>query len=138
MARHGCGDRYRKADPYGRASARRTLDLDIGAVALHGAIHHRKSKAGAALALGREERLQTSAARFLIHPDAGVDDLEPSDLRTSACEPSACATLVRNVSGPPLGMASTALNIRLVSASRISLSAPMIAAGPAPARSASR
>ena len=89
------------------------------AVPLHHAVHHRQAQAGAAFALGGEERLEAAAPRILVHADAGVDDLDSTRAGSSA--------RVRSVNVPPSGMASTALNTRLVSASRISLSAPMTA-----------
>ena len=95
-------------------------------VPLHHAIDHGKPEARAALAFGGEERLQAAAAGVLVHADAGVGHLDVN-LRARRSRRTADSALrVRSVSVPPSGMASTALKIRLMSASRISLSTPMI------------
>ena len=101
-----------------RALAGRALDVDVRAVALRDAVDHRESQAGAALALGGEERLEAAAPRVLVHADAAVGDLD-EHARTSS---PVAVRPARSVSGPPSGMASTALNTRFTSASRISLS----------------
>ncbi len=109
--------------PHGGALAGRAVDLQVRAVPLHHAVNHGEAEAGAAFALGGEERFEAAAAGFLVHADAGVAHFRDDRGHAGLAQP-ACA--VRSVSVPPAGMASTALNTRLVSASRISLSAPMM------------
>jgi len=102
--------------------ADRTFDFDFGSVPLSDAIHHRQAQPGAAFALGGEERLQATQARLLVHAYAVIDNFD-SDV--TICEPVAARTVVvRNVIAPSAGRASTALKIRLMSASRISLRPP--------------
>ena len=91
----------------------RALDFDLRVVPLRDAVNHGQAQAGAALALGGEERLQTAAAGFLVHADAGVASL-PHATYASVFGPDASAALVRKVSVPPSGMASTALKTRLI------------------------
>src|SRR6185437_4367535 len=81
-SRTGVGCRWRggavsgETQANGSALTDGTVYLDIGAVALHGAVNHGEPKTGTAFAFRGEEGLQTSASRVLIHPNAGVDDLE--------------------------------------------------------------
>ena len=69
----------------------------VGAVPLRHAVDHREPEAGAALALGGEERLEAAAARVLVHADAGVVDFEHAR-SASGCRPRGA---VRSVSVPP-------------------------------------
>ena len=104
------------------------------------------AEAGPKLALGGEERLETTAADLVGHAGADVDDLD--DLIVAAltyrrwktdrvaCLPSPSqgggvgvgalsrSVRARSVIVPPAGMASAALMIRLTSASRSSLGLP--------------
>ena len=105
------------------------LDLNLGAMPLDDAIDHGQAQAGAALALGCEERLKAATPCFLVHPETGVGYLQVDVLRSFARSFPPGEALARRVSVPPSGMASTALKIRLVSASRISLSIPAITGG---------
>ena len=66
----------REKDAERGALARRAHDLDVRAMALRDAVDHRETEAGTAFALGREERLETAAARRIVHADAGVRDLD--------------------------------------------------------------
>jgi hypothetical protein len=62
------------------AASHCAVDLEFRAVALDHAVHHGEAEAGAALALGGEERLQAAPPRFIVHADAGVRDLDPDRL----------------------------------------------------------
>ena len=55
------------------------------------AVHHREAEAGAALALGGEERLEAAAPRLLVHADAGVADLDRDAARGAPAASRACA-----------------------------------------------
>ncbi len=52
--------------------ARRADDVDVRAVTLGDAVHHRQAQTRAAISLGGEERLEAAAARGFVHADAGV------------------------------------------------------------------
>ena len=70
------GRRRRECQPERGALARRADDVDVGAMALGDAVHHRQPEAGTAFALGGEEWLQAAAARGFVHAGAGVADLD--------------------------------------------------------------
>jgi hypothetical protein len=53
------------------------LDDDFGAVPADDAVDHCQAKAGAALTLGGEERLQAALLRLFVHADARVSHFEP-------------------------------------------------------------
>ena len=113
----------RKLEPQRRSPADGTFDFDFGAVALDHAVHHRETEPGSTLAFGGIERLQAATAGIFIHADAGIAHLDRKPSRRLRCP--GCSR-VRNVNVPPFGIASTALKIKLVNASRISCSAPMM------------
>ena len=122
LGRGRCGHREPKAN---RSSLPdRALDFDVRVMPPRHPVNHGEAEAGAALALGGEERLQATAAGLLVHSHARVRHLDIYLLRRCA---ELSVVLVRMVSVPPSGMASTALKTRLISASRISLSIPATA-----------
>jgi hypothetical protein len=89
---------------------------------LHRPVDHRQAEPRAAFAFGREERLEAAPPRLLVHTDTRVADIEADDplCRTAGgrrCRRKIGSQYHRATSG----MASTALKIRLISASRISL-----------------
>ncbi len=90
-ARHrGRGRRDRESHAHQRALAELALDFEIGAVALGDAVDHRQPQAGAARALGGEERFETAAARVLVHAHARVLHFEQHDLRPAARGEARC------------------------------------------------
>jgi GAF domain-containing protein len=88
-------------------------------MALRDPVHHRQPQAGAALALGREEGLQATATRLLVHTDARVAHFDLGRLRFADCTSAQrqFATLGHRVHGVE--------QRRLISASRISRSRPL-------------
>ena len=86
-----CRLRRGERDPHGRALMQRAVDFQLRAVSSHHAVDHGETEAGAALALGREERLQAAPSRFLVHADAGIRDFQLHGLaRSCASARSAC------------------------------------------------
>ena len=80
-------------ESHGRALAGRAVDLELRAVPLDHAVHHGEPEPGAALALGREERLEAAAPRLVVHADAGVGDFDVTRSRAALArrEPGADA-----------------------------------------------
>ncbi len=66
----------RKDQAEGAAVSRLAVDLQLGAMPLHHAVDHRKSEPAAAVALRREEGLETAPPRRLIHADSGIAHLD--------------------------------------------------------------
>jgi hypothetical protein len=68
--------RFGEPQTHRRAEANGAFDADLGAVPLHHSVDHREPETRAAFALGREERLEASALRVLVHADAGIADFD--------------------------------------------------------------
>ena len=66
-----------------------TLDLDVRVVPLDHPVNHREPEAGAALALGGEERLEAAPPSVLIHADAGIGNLHLHRARRTFFHPAA-------------------------------------------------
>jgi hypothetical protein len=107
--------RRREDHAHGGALAGRAVDFEAGAVPLQHAVDRGEAQPRAAQSLGGEEGLDASPAGFLVHAHARVRDLDVHR-RLSAGGLGARAQRERAASG----MASTALNTRLVNASRSS------------------
>ncbi len=79
-----CRQRRGERDPHGRAPMQHAVDLQLRAVSSHHAVDHGEAEASAALALGREEGLQATPARFLVHADAGIRNFQLHRLARAA------------------------------------------------------
>src|SRR5689334_14023750 len=72
-------DRRRRREEdhrYDRPLTKLAVDFDLGAMALRNAVDHSEAEAGAPLALGREEGLETMATGFFAHAGTGVGDFD--------------------------------------------------------------
>ena len=103
----------------------RAFNFDGAFVALHHAINHRQSQAGAAACgFGGEKGFQAMLAGFFIHAHAVVPHFDlnlPFRRQRFLPGPGRMTERVTKVMVPPWGRASTALKIRLISASRSSV-----------------
>src|SRR6185312_5723249 len=87
----------RKAQSDGGPFARDACNLEIRVLPLRDSINHRESQTGAALPFRREERLETAAARLLVHANTGIRNFDANAPLGGTCPHGKRATLWHRV-----------------------------------------